>query len=61
MKLIQLKNWIETLPEDVLEYNVAYGTLEQTDDEDFIEVEGYFSLVSIDDDNKNILILKNKV
>lgn len=60
MKLNQLKNWINSLSEDVMDYNVVYATIERGDNEDTIEIENYLNLVSLDDENKLVLILKNK-
>lgn len=60
MKLNQLKNWINSLSEDVMDYDVVYATIERGDEEDTIEIETYLNLVSLDDENKLVLILKNK-
>ena len=60
MKLNQLKSWVNSLSEDIMDYDVVYATIEQNEEEDMIEVETYLNLVSIDDNNKLVLMLKNK-
>lgn len=60
MKLNQLKNWINSLSEDVMDYDVVYAAIERGEEEDTIEIETYLNLVSVDDENKLVLILKNK-
>ena len=61
MKLNQLKNWINSLSEDVMDYDVVYAAIERgEEEEDTIEIETYLNLVSVDDENKLVLILKNK-
>lgn len=59
MKLNQLKNWINSLSEDIMDYDVVYAAIERGE-EDTIEIETYLNLVSVDDENKLVLILKNK-
>ena len=60
MKINQLKNWINSLSEDVMDYEVVYATIQMGEEEDIVEVETYLNLVSVDNENKLVLMLKNK-
>lgn len=55
MKLIELKDWINTLPVDILEYDVVNGEEGELDGELKYRVDKPITLLLVDDETKEIV------
>ena len=62
MELRRLKQWIDSLPENYLDYEVVNATIINESNEDFsVRVDNIVSVLSIDEETKEILIMNNDI
>lgn len=61
MKISQLKEWINTLTDDVMDYDVVTASIiDETDDEFSIQFDNFVTVISVDDENKHVLLINNE-
>jgi hypothetical protein len=61
MKLIELKTWINSLPDEFLEYNVVNGEEGKLDDEYWFRLDKPVISLMVDEENEEICILNEFV
>jgi hypothetical protein len=59
MKLKELKDWLDTLPDEFLEYSVVNGEVGIIDDEYHYRVDKPVTTLTVDEENKEIIILND--
>ena len=62
MELRRLKQWIDSLPENYLDYEVVNATIINESNDDFnVRIDNIVSVLSIDEETKEILIMNNDI
>ena len=63
MKLIEIKNWIESLPKEFLEYDAVNGVFGELVKEDEItyRLDKPITAMTVDEENKEIVFLNDEV
>jgi len=59
MTLKELKNWLDKLPEDFLEFNVVNGEVGMLDHEYMYRLDKPVTTLTVDVENKEIIILND--
>ena len=59
MKLKELKDWLGTLPDEFLEYTVVNGEVGIIDDEYHYRLDKPVTTLTVDEENKEIIILND--
>jgi hypothetical protein len=59
MTLKELKNWLDKLPEDFLEFNVVNGEVGMLDGEYMYRLDKPVTTLTVDVENKEIIILND--
>jgi hypothetical protein len=59
MKLIELKNWVNSLPDEFLEYSVVNGETGKIDEDYHFRVDKPATTLLVDKENKEIVILND--
>ncbi len=59
MTLKELKNWLDKLPEDFLEFNVVNGEVGMLDGEYMYRLDKPVTTLTVDVENKEIVILND--
>lgn len=59
MKLKELKDWLDTLPDEFLEYTVVNGEVVIIDDEYHYRLDKPVTTLTVDEENKEIIILND--
>ena len=61
MKLKELKEWVNALPEDCIEFDIVNGDLTETENEYTYQIEKPVVAVYMDKEHKEVIILTQKV
>ena len=59
MTLKELKDWLNTLPDEFLEYTVVNGEVGIIDDEYHYRLDKPVTTLTVDEENKEIIILND--
>ena len=59
MTLRELKNWLDKLPENMLEFNVVNGEIGMLDGEYMYRLDKPITTLVVDEENKEIVILND--
>jgi hypothetical protein len=61
MKLKELKDWVNSLPEDCAEFDIVNGDLTESENEYTYQIEKPVVAVYMDKENKEVIILTQKI
>ena len=61
MKLKELKDWVNSLPEDFAEFDIVNGDLTESENEYTYQIEKPVVAVYMDKENKEVIILTQKI
>mgnify|MGYP000235516954 FL=1 len=59
MTLKELKTWLDKLPEEFLDFNVVNGEIGMLDDQYMYRVDKPVTTLTVDEENKEIVILND--
>ena len=59
MKLYELKNWLNNLPESFLEFEVVNGEVGMLDDQYMYRVDKPVTTLTVDEENKEVVVLND--
>lgn len=59
MTLKELKDWLNTLPDEFLEYTIVNGEVGILDDEYHYRLDKPITMLTVDEENKEIIILND--